>query len=146
MKVTVTINNKPVEIELTQAQVNAVKKASEKITDRIKNFEDVLNELGITKTKFDNSNTYLSKDEIAYRKIKMIAQVLNEGWTPTWTNSSEYKYFPYFEYKSGFGFSFSTSIFWYVRTIVGSRLVFKSRELSDYAGKQFQDIYKEFVD
>jgi len=30
-------------------------------------------------------------------------------------------------------------------TSVGSRLCFKSSELAEYAGRQFQDIYKEFM-
>lgn len=143
MKVTVTINDKPVEIELTDAQVKAVKKASEKITDRIKNFDDVLNELNLTKTKFDNSCTYLSPDEICYRKIKMIAQVLNEGWIPNYNNTNEYKWYPYFNVSSGFGFAGSFRD--HGSTSVGARLIYKSEALSNYAGKQFIEIYKEFL-
>lgn len=142
MKVTVTINDKPVEIELTEAQVKAVKKASEKVTDRIKTFDDVLNELKTTKAKFDNSSLNLSIDEIAYRKLKMIAQVLNEGWTPNYDNSSEWKWYPYFNMSSGFGFSYSA--YGHEYTLVGARLVYKSEALSNYAGRQFEDIYKEF--
>lgn len=142
MKVTVTINDKPVEIELTTAQVNAVKKASEKITDRVKSFEDACGVLNISPASLFALSD--SVDERAYKKLKVVIKALNEGWVPNWSNGSEYKYFPYFEYNSGFGFSDSTV--WDGYTDVGSRLVFKSRELSDYAGKQFNDIYNEYLD
>lgn len=46
MKITVEINGKPVEIELTKDQVSLVKKQTEKITDRIKTFQDVLDYIG----------------------------------------------------------------------------------------------------
>lgn len=42
MKITVEVNGKPVEIELTKDQVAKVKKHTDKITDRIKTFKDVL--------------------------------------------------------------------------------------------------------
>jgi len=65
--------------------------------DRIKTFEDACAELelypeevlaGFMKTA--------STDEIAYRKLRIIAEALNEGWKPDWSNSDEYKYYPWF--------------------------------------------------
>lgn len=143
MKITVTINNKPVEIELTETQVKAVKKATEKITDRVKSFEDACGILGISVSSvFSKSD---SKDEIAYKKIKVIIKALNEGWIPNWENTNEYKWFPYFEYNSGFGFSTLGADHRVTGTTVGSRLVYKSEELSNYAAKQFDDIYNDFL-
>ena len=45
---------------------------------------------------------------------------------------------------SGSGFSYYDCVFTYSRSSVGSRLVFKSRDLAKYAGQQFEDIYKGF--
>lgn len=117
------------------------------IKERIKKFSNVLAELNIIKQDFEASCIGLEPDEIAYRKIKMIAKVLNEGWQPNWDNSSEYKYYPWFDMRSSGsgGFSFSAYDYWYTHSVVGSRLCFKSKDLAIYAGKQFEAIYKEFL-
>lgn len=147
MKITVTVNNKPVEIELTDEQVKFVKQKSTKVTERVKTFEDALRELELDEDEFKESCENLEIDEIAYRKIKIIVKALNEGWVPDYANNSEYKYYPYFLYNktSGFGFDVSFTYCEYALSITGARLVFKSRELSDYAGNQFNDIYKEIL-
>lgn len=147
MKITVTVNNKPVEIELTDEQVKFVTKKSTKITDRIKTFQDALNELGIDEDDFNESCEDLEIDEIAYRKIKIIVRALNEGWKPDYSNSSEYKYYPYFLYNKVSGFGFFYSGFDHDCSIArsGARLVFKSRELSDYAGKIFNKEYNDYL-
>lgn len=147
MKITVTVNNKPIEIELTDEQVKFVTKKSTKITDRIKTFQDALNELGIDEDDFNESCENLEIDEIAYRKLKIISKVLNEGWTPDYGNSNEWKYYPYFLYNktSGFGFHDSFTFFEFADGATGARLVLKSRELSDYSGKQFEDVWKDIL-
>lgn len=147
MKITVTVNNKPVEIDLTDEQVKFVKQKSTKVTERVKTFEDALNELSIDADDFEESCENLEPDEIAYKKIKIIVKALNEGWTPDYSNSSEYKYYPYFLYnkESGFGFDVSFCDFSYTDMGAGVRLVYKSCELSDYAGKQFNDIYNDYL-
>lgn len=123
------------------------KDLSTKVTDRVKNWEDVCKELSITNEVLP----YIfpkTKQEIsinAFAKIQYISQCLNEGWTPTWTNSSEYKFYPWFEQKSsrsGFGFS---SYYGYALGGLGFGFYYKSRELSDYAGTQFLTIYKEYL-
>jgi hypothetical protein len=122
-------------------------KKSGPITDRIKTFADACEESGIDLQAFNLSCAGLSADEVAYRKLKIIRQVLNEGWTPDWANSNEYKYFPWFTMggKGGVGFSNSLYVNWYSGTIAGSRLCFKSSALAIYAGTQFLDIYKDFM-
>lgn len=118
---------------------------SKKITDRIKTFEDACNEAGVT--TFDVFSTSDSPDEVAYKKLKLIIKVLNEGWEPNWNDSNEQKWWPYFEWSSGSGFDFSASNFAYdcAFTAVGSRLCFKTRELAQYAGSQFIEIYRDFL-
>lgn len=115
-----------------------------KITDRVKTFEDACEVLSLNSTNLLAGCT--SKDEIAYRKLKVIIQSLNEGWKPDWKNSSEAKWFSYFEYsEKGFGFSGVFFDYWIANSLVGSRLCFKNRELAEYAAKQFRDIYNDFL-
>ena len=78
--------------------------------------------------------------------MKLLTKSLNEGWEPDWDNSSERKYFPWFNMSSsGSGFSFCVCDDWGTHSSVGSRLCFKSSELAKYAGTQFTDIYKEYM-
>lgn len=113
------------------------------ITEKIKTFEDALKATGETQSSFDARTVNDSTDEIAYKKIKVIAIALNDGWKPNWKNDDEYKYYPWFDFEDdgGLGLScldydrdFSTSA-------VGSRLCYKTRGLAEYAGKQFASIY-----
>lgn len=113
----------------------------EKITDRIQTFADVEEVSGIKLTRRSDE----TDDEFAYRQIKLIAKVLNEGWVPDWSDSNQYKYFPYFKHKSGFGLSYYGTNIWHSFTFVGSRLCFKSAELAEYVGKQFADIYNDYL-
>lgn len=143
MKTTITVNGKPVEIELTGEQVEKIRKASEKITDRIKTFDDVLAYHDISPTKFKNGCAYLSEDEIAYRQVKLIALALNEGVELNPTDESEYKYYPWFVVK-GSGFSCRYS-YWCSNSSVPSRLCFRTADLAIYAGKTFTNIYKKLL-
>ena len=113
------------------------------------------------------------KDAIAYHKLRIIVAALNEGWKPEFTQN-EYRYYPYycfytkeryeilsdeekekcravgraynFAYASGgLAFAFAVNAFSYSNTSYGSRLAFKNCELAKYAGKQFIDIYRDFL-
>lgn len=123
------------------------KEKPKNIKEVIKTFEDVLKYFDIDEDDFNEGNEDLEVDEIAYRQIKLIVKALNEGWTPDWTNSNEYKYFPWFKMgsSSGSGFSYRVFDYWNSASVVGSRLCFKSRELAEYAGKQFTEIYKQYM-
>lgn len=110
-------------------------------------------------------------DEIAYIKLKAIAKVLNEGWEPQFIKG-EWRWFPWFylytqseidkmtpEKRSRVVLRsvYNASAFGGVAcavanddssvadTYYGSRLAFKSEELAVYAGKQFTDIWADFV-
>lgn len=151
------------------------------IKERIKTFEDAVNAIGedhplvaqykaITNAfKEDDNNLHL----FAYTRIAIIAEALNEGWRPEYTEN-EYRYYPWFglytqeEYDemddddkeccrfvgrlSGYASAhgglvcvgaFSGSARSY--TNVGSRLAFKSRDLAIYCGKQFIDIWINYL-
>lgn len=154
---------------------------SQDIKERIKTFEDAVNAIGedhplVAQYKTINSafkevdnNLHL----FAYTRLAIIAEALNEGWRPEYTED-EYRYYPWFglytqeEYddmddedkeccrfvgRSGnnanvygglvcahasYGSAYSDTNF-------GSRLAFKSRELAIYCGKQFIEIWINYL-
>ena len=113
----------------------------------------------------------MDTDIIAYLKLRIIIAALNEGWEPKFTKD-EWRYYPYFylitkeEYEqlsdeekgrcvgrsssianangglvyavTGYGSAYSCAS-------DGVRLAFKTSELAEYAGKQFIDIWADFV-
>lgn len=121
-----------------------------KITDRIKTFEDACSILGITP---DSVTTKVHSNKLsgdakafeAFAKLTVIARALNEGWQPDWSNSNEWKYYPWFKFKAGSGFSAANTGYDHTGTAVGSRLVFKTEALATYAGEQFKSIYNDFL-
>lgn len=121
---------------------------SQKVTDRIKTYEDACSELGVKPIEeTDLFQIGFTKDEIAYRKIKTITEALNEGWKPDWSDKNQKKWYPWFYPGSSSGCVFCDAYSRYsdVYAGYGSRLCFKSEELANYAGKQFVDLYKEFI-
>jgi hypothetical protein len=139
------------EKSMTLAFGEKTKSTCGKITDRVKSFEDACRELGIDPAGVLvlTSNVKEVQENFkaiaAFTKLTIIAKALNQGWTPDWSNSSQYKYYPWFEWKSGFGFSSAFYGCWGTYTFVGSRLCFNSEELAKYAGTQFEDIYQDFL-
>lgn len=114
-------------------------------------------------------------DVLAFLKLRIITAALNQGWAPDRTNGDEYKYYPWFclytedEYNDlddddkekccrvvgrsyvsanasgGLVCASADSASSGSGTSVGSRLAFKTRELALYAGKQFVDLWCDFV-
>lgn len=112
-----------------------------------------------------------NKDIIAYMKLRIIVAALNEGWEPQFI-PGEYRWFPYFvlytkdeidemdektwagvvyrsvsnAYAYG-GVSYAASYYdsAYVCASFGPRLAFKTDDLAEYAGKQFIEIYADFM-
>ena len=112
-----------------------------------------------------------NKDVIAYLKLRIIAAALNEGWKPKFVKG-EFRYFPYFRlysseeirqmskeeksrvvcrsnssaYANGgvscAGANDDSAI---VSASIGSRLAFKTNELAKYAGKQFANLYADYL-
>jgi hypothetical protein len=123
---------------------------SKKITDRVKTFEDAMNILGDKVSS--NVATLLAYNGIdnamltakAAAQLSIIAEALNDGWKPDWKNTSEWKYYPWFDLSSGSGLSCSGYDDYFSNSTVGSRLCFKSRELAEYAGKQFIKLYEAY--
>lgn len=112
-----------------------------------------------------------NKDVIAYLKLRIIVAALNEGWEPQ-CMPGEYRWCPYYVlytkdeieemdettkarvvYRSsndayasgGVSYASSSHVAAYVYAYFGSRLAFKSEELAEYAGKQFVEIFSDFI-
>lgn len=118
-----------------------------------------------------NVDLDITQDLIAYLKLRIIVAALNEGWEPKF-EKGEYRYYPWFylytkeQYdelddeekgrcvlRSGCNTSSSYCFVYcdaYVGasnsyTVSGSRLVFRTRELAAYAGRQFTEEWADFV-
>ena len=148
------------------------------VMERVKTFQDAVNELGDDNPLVKQYNILYSEfgatmdaDIIAYLKLRIIAAALNEGWEPQFTKG-ERRYYPYFylitkeEYEKlsdeekercvgrsnyyayaygGLVYAFAYNGSAYSNTNYGVRLAFKTRELAVYAGKQFLNIWADFV-
>ena len=153
--------------------VDETPKDNRPVTERVKTFEDAVRELGDEHpfVKEWHLGDGLSADLEAYLKLRIIAAALNEGWEPKFT-TDEYRYFPWFvlyteeEYNelsdedktrvvlrsisisythggvAGVYANFDSSS---TSSYFGSRLAFKNSDLAKYAGKQFIEIYADFV-
>lgn len=119
---------------------------STNIIDRIESWNDVLEYFSSEKIilPYTEPTTKQQKSTNAFVKLQYIIKALNEGWIPDFTNSGQYKYYPWFERKSG-GWAFDHSFYDCCYSFIGFGFHLKSRELSDYIGKQFIDVYKEYL-
>lgn len=159
--------------EWVNGVLTLVDEKPQNVMERVKTFKDACNELGIEHDKWvqDKKDLGLEADVIAYLKLRIIAAALNEGWKPQFT-TDEYRYFPWFYlytqseidemseeeksrvvYRSLFNAgayggvasantSYGSS---HTSTYIGSRLAFKTRELAEYAGRQFVEIWADYV-
>lgn len=144
------------------------------VRDRIKTFEDAMMALGeehpLVREWHLGEN--LSPDLEAYLQLRVIVAALNEGWEPQFTEDEE-RYYPWHwlytrkeidnmeaselkernmvsteKYQTDYaGFAFASSIAAPSPsgTVVGSRLCLKSDALAEYCGKQFTDIWADFL-
>ena len=117
---------------------------NQKITDRVKSFEDACEVLGIAPYLPDVSllEKEFRNSVIAQYKLQVIIKVLNEGWTPDWNDSNQYKYYTWFNMRNN-TLSFRNYHDWATFSGVGSRLCLKTSTLAEYCGKQFIGLYKD---
>lgn len=83
---------------------DAVEVDNRPVTERIKSFEDALDELEVRAANGDNTAKMLyddwhnvttdSDDLIAYLKLRIVCAALNEGWEPKHTED-EVRYYPW---------------------------------------------------
>lgn len=147
--------------------------APKSITDRIKTFDDCVEALGATHPfveayyAVDEDDTSLN----AFCKLRVIVAALNEGWTPK-MDGQERRWYPYFKiitpeqfrkmnpdqqcrvvgrayYSSyaygGLAYANADNAWSYAYGSNGSRLAFKNEELAAYAGKQFGEVWADFL-
>lgn len=121
------------------------KETPRSVIERIKTTDDVLADNGLNAEEFEDQCEGMTQDEVAYRLLKLLAKSLNEGWTPDWNDANEEKYYPWFEMGGSSGFRFFGYVYWSSRSLVGSRLCFKSRELAVHAGTTFTEVYQKMM-
>lgn len=142
------------------------------VTERIKTFEDACKEVGIDAEKWLEEHKYDDVNLLAFLKIRIIVEALNEGWKPKF-DGEEYRYAPYFYYYTkeevdnmdedeksrllyvgclanngslcGLSASNAYHAFSNSYASLGSRLALKSRDLALYCGNQFYEIWIDFL-
>lgn len=119
------------------------------VTDRIKTFDDALEELGKDNHLVKEYNylcwAKISEHILAYSKLRVVTAALNEGWTPKFTER-EQRYLPYFKYTNGrLTYECSNSDTAYQFAHIGCYLAFKARWIANYAGKQFLELYEDYL-
>ena len=142
------------------------------VRKRIKTFEDACHEIGIDAEAWnrDKISLGLEPDVLAFLKLRIIVKALNEGWEPRFTED-ECRYYPWFilytgeeynkldeeeksrvVYRSSNAFALGGVSYAYAyydssftNAVIGVRLAFKTSELAAYCGRQFLDIWADFV-
>lgn len=147
------------------------------IKERVKTFDDAVAILGNDNQAvidyYAIADKTCTEDILAFAKLRVIAEALNEGWKPKF-DGDECRYYPWFyiytkeeyeeldedekktcrvvgrsiHYSSAFGgvaYANAINASSYSHSNHGSRLAFKTRELGEYCGKQFIDIWKKFL-
>lgn len=143
------------------------------VRKRIKTFEDACHEIGIDAEAWnrDKISLGLEPDVLAFLKLRIIVKALNEGWEPQFTED-ECRYYPWLilytgeeynkldeeeksrvvcrSYSDAFAFGGVSCAYAYydssfASAFIGVRLAFKTSELAAYCGRQFLDIWADFV-
>lgn len=143
------------------------------VTERIKTFADAAKAVGINDPEdWEDGYSDVEPDILAYFKLRIIVQALNEGWKPQFT-TEEWRYYPWFwlyteqeiedmdedekndrrmmntgDYVTdyaGFGYADSDGVPSGTHAGVGSRLCLKTPELATYCGKQFIGIWADYL-
>lgn len=117
-----------------------------------------------------NAGNIKTKGTLAYMKLCIIAAALNEGWEPQFT-TDEYRWYPWFTLRTkeelaekteewrqdscgagpgngsrcGLASAYSLSAWSRSNAHVSARLAVKSEELAGYFGKQFIEIWADYV-
>lgn len=141
------------------------------VTERVKTFEDACAAVGIDPEQFEEQYGELPTADLAYLKLSIVCQALNEGWQPQFTED-EWRWYPWHflytqdeldqkddEWKrrkalidtgdylteyAGFASAYSDNAPSNTNAHIGSRLCLKSEALSDYCGTQFIRLWADY--
>lgn len=121
------------------------------VTDRIKTWADVAAEKGMDPSgclPYPEPKNNRERAINAFFKLDIIAELLREGVTLDWTNSNQKKWFAWFnEYTPGAGFRFYAAAYdWaYTDARGGARLCVDTQEKANFFGRQFIDIWNDYL-
>lgn len=116
--------------------------------DQIRDYSDICFKLGEKELTIDNFN-FIQDENIRLRtfrfyQIKNIEKVFNGDWVPNWNDTNEYKYYPWFKICSSGLIGFYDC--GYVVRRCGAEVgFFKTKEISDFVGKTFLNIYSDII-
>ena len=146
------------------------------IKERVKTFDDAVAILGNDNQAvidyYAIADKTCTEDILAFAKLRVISEALNEGWKPTF-DEDEYRYYPWFylyeqeeiydmdeeKKKSiwlfggvsgsgsncGLSCALSAAAWSPSHSVVSARLAVKSEALAIYFGQQFIDIWSDYV-
>ena len=120
---------------------------------RVKSYEEACERVGVEPLTEEHIKALeLRPDEVARKKLEVITAALNEGWSPDWNNTSEYKYYPYFyieprKHGAAAGLSCTNAYYTasYTDASIGSRLCFHEPDAARYAGRTFTELYEQLL-
>lgn len=123
-----SIQNEKIEkIDPKDVPVETFEFTNEFLFNKIKTYTDVCKMLG----QPIESDPHL--------QLKQIAKLFNGNWKPLF-NGKQKNYYPYFDCSGGFCFDGSD---YCVDLFDGMVSYYRSKEISNYVGQQFIDIYKK---
>ena len=162
---------KKIEVEIPEGKeakwvgnvLTLVDEQPKSIMDRVKSYEDACKELGIEPVSDHSYSTHF----LALVKLETIVEALNEGWIAN-EHMDEKWWYPWFyrfnksnesEYKdyvfvcsnfssnpdSGVAFVDVAYVTSHTYSHCGSRLALKSKELAVYCGKQFIQLWCDYL-
>jgi hypothetical protein len=115
------------------------------LRERVKTIEDVYKELNRQMPTLKNYEflPIIKREEALNLQYQLgIVELFNEGWIADWTNTSQYKYYPWF--RKGASGWFLDSVGGDGSTaILGSDFYYKDRETANHCVNLFIDIYKK---
>lgn len=116
------------------------------ILERIQSYEDICFETGDRVLTLEDFPIKNAKRQLAYHKLMVISEFLNEGWIPDFKNRNQYKYFPWFQKQSNGSWMLRSSALVYGGGAgLGFGLYYKDEKIALFAGKTFLDIYLDYL-
>ena len=120
---------------------------------RVKSYEEACERVGVEPLTEERIKALeLRPDEVARKKLEVITVALNEGWSPDWNNTDEYKYYPYFYIEprkhgapAGLSSANALSAASFTAASIGSRLCFHEPDAARYAGRTFTELYEQLL-